>query len=210
MESDNNQPLMPANKASNFFNTQQPKFASTKKTTEIYNPTLVPSAQSKPVEQKSNFFKPNGADVILNYNKNNIENNTKPEFNRAQNSEVTLKPEFNRAQNSEVTLKPEFNRAQNITNDLVPKIIKTDSSSLANNNVNDIFGRNKEIMTLEEKSRQLNMNAKDPPKMATPTIINNYSTNSGGGGGGGMSTRDPLENLKLDYRSLPAWRTQLG
>jgi hypothetical protein len=196
MESDNNQPLMPANKASNFFNTQQPKFASTKKTTEIYNPTLVPSAQSKPVEQKSNFFKPNGADVILNYNKNNIENNTKPEFNRAQNSEVTLKPEFN--------------RAQNITNDLVPKIIKTDSSSLANNNVNDIFGRNKEIMTLEEKSRQLNMNAKDLPKMATPTIINNYSTNSNGGGGGGMSTRDPLENLKLDYRSLPAWRTQLG
>jgi hypothetical protein len=54
------------------------------------------------------------------------------------------------------------------------------------------------------------MNAKDLPKMATPTIINNYSTNSNGGGGGGMSTRDPLENLKLDYRSLPAWRTQLG
>lgn len=191
MESDNKQPLMPTNKASNFFNTQQPKITSSKKTTEIYNPTLIPSTQSKPVEQKSNFFKPNGVDVVLNYNKNNQNDITK-------------------SNNGQEDIKLEFKKTQNTTNNLIPKIIKTDSSSLASNNVNDIFGKNKEIMTLEEKSRQLNINAKDPPKMATPTIINNYSTNSGGGGGGGMPARDSLENLKLEYRSLPAWRTQLG
>ena len=84
--------------------------------------------------------------------------------------------------------------------------LKTDSLQKAQINVNDINSKNKELISLSEKKIKSPERAAE--RMAPPTIVNNY--NGDGGMAGSVQHRDSLENLKMQYRSLPAWRTQIG
>ena len=86
------------------------------------------------------------------------------------------------------------------TQEPVPELT-TDSLSKAKNTMNDIFSKNKEIMTLQEKRKSSEL--KKPEPTSGPTIVNNY--NAPQNAMGGVEHRDPLENLKMQYRSLPAF-----
>lgn len=84
---------------------------------------------------------------------------------------------------------------------------KTESINKMEYAINDLFTKNKEIMSLEEKSK--NTQPKLSPKINDSAVIDrSYNANNSQIMGG--DRRDPLELLKMNYRSLPAWRTQFG
>ena len=84
---------------------------------------------------------------------------------------------------------------------------KTESINKMEYAINDLFTKNKEIMSLEEESK--NTQPKLSPKINDSAVIDrSYNANNSQIMGG--DRRDPLELLKMNYRSLPAWRTQFG
>lgn len=84
---------------------------------------------------------------------------------------------------------------------------KTESIGKMEYNINDLFAKNKEIMSLEEKNK--NVQPKQAPKISDNSIIDR-SYNANNSQIMASDRRDPLELLKINYRSFPAWRTQFG
>lgn len=87
-------------------------------------------------------------------------------------------------------------------------LLKTDSIGKTNFNINEINQKNKEIMTMEQRLKQMPM-LQRPERQTPPTVINNYG-GQGAPGMGGMNRSDPLIGIKNTMRSLPAWRTEMG
>jgi len=88
-------------------------------------------------------------------------------------------------------------------------LLKTDSIGKTNFNINEINQKNKEIMTMEQRIKQMPM-LQRPERQTPPTVINNYGGNQAAPGMGGMHRTDPLIGIKNTMRSLPSWRTEMG
>lgn len=175
---------------SSFFKPQETQPLTNQTQQQNYQQTLIPQKQQTvESQQKSSFFTPTPVVMSKSINSGND--------NLAKESTVSYinQSEFKTNSISE-------NR-----NSLTPELIKTDSIKRAENNTTDIFQKNKELMSLEQKAKQNEV--KKAPTTAGPTIINHYNTSDNSAP---MNTnyKDPLENLKMQYRSYPAWRTQVG
>lgn len=101
--------------------------------------------------------------------------------------------------------------SNNILKGNVPyeNLIKTDSINKTNFNINEINQKNKEIMTMEERLKQIPA-ARQAEKQAQSTVVNNYNGPSAGGNFGSVNRGDPLAGIKNTMRSLPSWRVDMG
>jgi len=94
------------------------------------------------------------------------------------------------------------------TNITSSNLINTDSIEKNNFNINDINNKHKEIMSIEERTK--NIQTKQKATSSPPTVINNYSSNDSGSNGNVSSAADSLLGLRMELRSFPAWRTDMG
>jgi len=107
---------------------------------------------------------------------------------------------------TDTSVKPvNYNLKTNIT---ASNLINTDSIEKNNFNINDINNKHKEIMSIEERTK--NIQTKQKATSSPPTVINNYSSNDSGSNGNVSNAADSLLGLRMDLRSLPAWRTDMG
>ena len=176
---------------SSFFKPQQTQPVINQTQQQNYQQTLIPQKQQAvEPQQKSSFFSPTPM-VMSTAIKPGADNLAKEPMTSYTNKLSEFKTNSN---------------TENKTN-LTPELVKTDSVKRAENNTMDIFQKNKELMSLQQKAKQ--SEAKKAPMTSGPTIINHYNTSDSSAP---MNTdyKDPLENLKMQYRSYPAWRTQVG
>ena len=86
-------------------------------------------------------------------------------------------------------------------------LIKTESISKTNFNISEINQKNKEILNMEQKLKELRPlpDVRRPPQ---PMVVNN---NYGQGDSGSRISRsDPLAGIKNTLRSYPSWRIEMG
>jgi hypothetical protein len=208
---------------SQFFKPQQTQPVVNQSQQENYQQTLIPQKeQTMEIQKKSSFFNPSPA-VITSTSKINTDNlskettnsfaSTPPEMIKSNSisENKSLTPELMRSNSifENKSLTPEMIKSNSISENksLTPELLSTDSVNRAQNNTNAIFQKNKELITLQQKAKQ--SEAKKAPMTSGPTIINHYNTSDNSAP---MNTnyKDPLEDLKMQYRSYPAWRTQVG
>jgi len=196
--------------------------------------------QSMEIQKKSSFFNPTPAVItstnkintnnlskettnsfastppeMIKFNSISENNSLTPEMiksNSISENKSSLTPELMRSNSisENNSLTPEMIKSNSISENkssLTPELLSTDSVNRAQNNTNVIFQKNKELITLQQKAKQ--SEAKKAPMTSGPTIINHYNTSDNSAP---MNTnyKDPLEDLKMQYRSYPAWRTQVG
>ena len=219
---------------SQFFKPQQTQPVINQSKQENFQQTLIPKTEEPiQIQQKSLYFTPTPV-VITSSSRSPIPEKSKtqepiPEKSETQEPiEVQQKssyftptpvmitsssrstiPETPETENQTNKYSSSFKTKTSLENktNLTPELIKTDSVNRAEFNTYDIFQKNKEIITLQEKAKQTE-NKKAPP-MSAPTIVNNYN-NSDSSAPMNTNYKDPLENLKMQYRSYPAWRSQIG
>lgn len=87
-------------------------------------------------------------------------------------------------------------------------LVGTDSISKTKLDVSDINKKNKEIMSIDERMKNI-ISSQKAKRQPAPNIINNYGNAAGGVNNVGGKP-DSLSGLRMTLRSLPSWRTEMG
>ena len=182
-----NQPTNP----SGFFNNAVENLQANKQSSDlVVSPNITTNTRNS-----INLMKESPATTPINASKPGV-----PNIFNVQRSVLDLTKESN------VNVAPtNYDLKTNIT---ANNLIKTDSIEKSSFNINDINNKHKEIMSIEEKTKNIQTKQKASVTQH-PQVINNYSSGDNPTRGPN-NTGDSLMGLRMNLRSLPAWRTEMG